>query len=305
MACEARLVQAVAGYGADISDPAAETLAAGGKRVRPLLVFCAAPRGTGRRDGLVSAAAAVELVHMATLVHDDLIDGATMRRGRPTVARALGADAAVRVGDFLFARAFAELTRSRSARAVQALAEAALDLSLGEIDQQCASERLDLSEEAYLERCRRKTASLFAVACRLGALVGGAGEEAQERLAAFGECVGIAFQIFDDILDLAGAPAVTGKRRGSDLREGTMTLPVILALRREPDLARDVAAVRGDGLRVEALCDRLAAHRGVAEARERALGFVAAARAAIDGPLDGADADALLEIADGVVDRFA
>jgi geranylgeranyl pyrophosphate synthase len=84
-----------------------------------------------------------------------------------------------------------------------------------------------------------------------------------------------------------------------------MTLPVILALRREPDLARDVAAVRGDGHRVEALCDRLAAHRGVAEARERALGFVAAARAAIDGPLDGADADALLEIADGVVDRFA
>jgi geranylgeranyl pyrophosphate synthase len=295
----------VAGYGADISDPAAETLAAGGKRVRPLLVFCAAPRRPGAHEGLVSAAAAVELIHMATLVHDDLIDGATLRRGRPTVARALGADAAVRVGDFLFARAFAELTRSRSARAVQALAEAALDLSLGEIDQQCAVDRLDLSEDAYLERCRRKTAALFAVACRLGALVGGAGEEAQERLAAFGECVGIAFQIFDDILDLAGAPAATGKRRGSDLREGTMTLPVILALRHEPDLARHLAEARGDGPCVEALCDRLAAHRGVALARERALNFVAAARAAIDGPLDGADPDALLEIADGVVDRFA
>src|SRR5205085_3087099 len=123
-----------------------------------------------------------------------------LRRGRPTVARALGADAAVRVGDFLFARAFAELTRSRSARAVQALAEAALDLSLGEIDQQGAVDKLDLSEEAYLERCRRKTAALVAVACRLGALVGGAGGAAQQRPAAFGECVGTASPGFADRL---------------------------------------------------------------------------------------------------------
>src|SRR5690606_28858789 len=112
--------------------PAVDTLAAGGKRVRPLLVFCAAPRGAladpDVREDLMSAAAAVELVHMATLVHDDLLDGATMRRGRPTVARELGPERAVSTGDFLFARAFAELTRTRSPRAVQALAAAALDL---------------------------------------------------------------------------------------------------------------------------------------------------------------------------------
>jgi octaprenyl-diphosphate synthase len=271
--------------------------------VRPLLVFCSAPRESRQAEGLVSAAAAVELVHMATLVHDDLIDGATLRRGQPTVARALGADAAVRTGDFLFARAFAELTRTGSAAAVRALATAALDLSRGEMAQQGAAWDLDLTEAAYLDRCRRKTAALFAVACRLGALVGGARPEVQERLARFGECVGLAFQIFDDILDLAGAPAATGKRRGTDLREGTVTLPVILALRREPGLAHTVAEA-GNGGGVEALCDRLARHAGVAEARQRALGFVADARALLDGPLDGADGEALHEIADGVVDRY-
>jgi len=294
----------VSGHAAEISGPAAETLAAGGKRVRPLLVFCSAPRDFRAHESLVSAAAAVELVHMATLVHDDLIDHAALRRGQPTVARALGPEAAVRTGDFLFARAFAELTRTGSSGAVQALARAALDLSRGEMDQQGAAFDVALTEEAYLARCRRKTAALFAVACRLGALVGGASEDAQERLARFGECVGLAFQIFDDILDLAGTPAATGKRRGTDLREGTVTLPIILVLRQEPTLAGTVAAA-GNGVVVEALCDRLAAHAGVAEARERALGFVAEARAALDGPLDGAEAEPLLEIADAVVDRYS
>ena len=285
--------------------PAADTLSAGGKRVRPLLVFCAAPRGGGRgREALVSAAAAVELVHMATLVHDDLIDGATIRRGRPTVAQALGADAAVTTGDFLFARAFAELTRTRSAAAVSALAGAALHLSRGEMDQQAAAFSLELTEEAYLSRCRGKTAALFSVACRLGALLGGSGPEAEERLAAFGENVGMAFQIFDDILDLAGAPSATGKRRGTDLCDGTVTLPVILAMRMEPAL-RDAVARACEGPGLEALCDRLAAHPGLAIARERALGFVAAARDALDGPQGGADQHALQQIADGVVDRYS
>lgn len=307
--CEERLRESVAGHPDEVAGPAAETLAAGGKRVRPLLVFCAAPAAalehpSSRRD-LLSAAAAVELVHMATLVHDDLLDGATMRRGRPTVAESHGAERAVSTGDFLFARAFAELTRTGSTDAVRALAEAALDLSQGEMDQQRAAFDLSLSEEDYLARCRRKTAALFSVACRLGALVGGAGPAAADRLAAFGENVGMAFQIFDDILDLAGAPAATGKRRGTDLCDGTVTLPVILAMRIEPELRPLVAdACQGPGL--ERLCDRLAAHPGLGEARQRALAFVAAARAAImDGPVDGAAVEALLEIADGVVDRYS
>ncbi|MEW6583653.1 MAG: polyprenyl synthetase family protein [Actinomycetota bacterium] len=306
-ACERRLAESVAGHVPGVSVPAQETLAAGGKRVRPLLLFCAAPRSREAGDDLVCAATAVELVHMATLVHDDLIDGAALRRGRPTVAQERGSEVAIRVGDFLFARAFAELTRAGRPAAVQALAAAALDLSQGEMDQQRAAHDLQLAEEAYLARVRRKTASLFSVACRLGALVGGAGVETQERVAAYGEAVGVAFQIFDDILDIGGAPAATGKARGTDLRGGTVTLPVIRALRIEPGLARDVHAA-GCGAagpdEVEALCARLATHPGMVSARETALGFVASARVALDGPLDGIDPEPLLEIADGVVDRY-
>ncbi len=303
-ATEHRLGQVVGDHVPQLSEPAGATLAAGGKRLRPLLVFCCAPRKRGRDEALVCAATAVELVHMATLVHDDIIDRASMRRGRPTVAQAQGPDVALRVGDFLFARAFSELTRAGDPRAVQVLASAALELSRGEMVQQAAAHDLGLSEDAYLARCRGKTASLFAVSCRLGAMVGGADRETEERLALFGEHVGMAFQIFDDILDLTGSPAATGKRRGTDLREGTVTLPVILALRHEPGLAPEIAAL-GNGGGIDALCDRLADHAGLIEARERALAYVATARGAVDGVLDGVASGALLEIADGVVDRYS
>jgi geranylgeranyl pyrophosphate synthase len=303
-ACERRLADVVADHVPQLSDPATATLAAGGKRLRPLLVFCAAPRKRGRDEALVTAATAVELVHMATLVHDYIIDRASLRRGHPTVAQAQGPDVALRVGDFLFARAFSELTRTGDPRAVQALSSAALELSRGEMVQQAAAHDLELSEEAYLSRCRGKTASLFAVACRLGAMVGGADRETEERLAVFGEHVGMAFQIFDDILDLTGSPDATGKPRGTDLRDGTVTLPLILAMQHEPDLAPDIEAL-GNGGGIEALCDRLAAHPGVVEARERALAFVATARDAVESGLDGVASGALLEIADGVVDRYS
>lgn len=303
-ACEARLAQVAATGVASVAGPAGDTLAAGGKRLRPLLVFCCGPRDETPGPDLVRAAAAVELVHMATLVHDDLLDGATMRRGRATVASARGPEAAVQVGDFLFARAFAELAATGVPEAVRTLAATAVDLSLGELAQERAAFDLALTEDAYLERCTRKTASLFAAACRLGALLGGAGPEAQERLATFGTAVGLAFQIFDDILDVAGAPAATGKRRGADLRDGTVTLPVILALREEPGLADDIRRARTDA-QIDALCHRLATHPGTAAARAAALAHVARARDALDGPLDGADRAALLAIADGVVDRYS
>ena len=298
---EKGLLSAVEGEGPLDADAVA-TLKAGGKRMRPMLVLLCA----GETGGEVSvrAATAVELVHMATLVHDDLLDEAPMRRGRPTVADAKGPDAAIQTGDFLFARAFAELTASGSAAAVRALADAALALSQGELDQQRAAFDLHLTEQAYLARCRRKTASLFSVACRLGSLAGGGGAAAAARLAAFGENVGLAFPICDDILDLTGAPSETGKRRGADLRDGTVTLPVILALQLEPGLA-EVLEADPEGEALEELCDRLAGHAGLELARERALGYVAAARRALEGPVDGASADALLDIADAVVDRYA
>ena len=220
--------------------PAADTLAAGGKRVRPLLVFCSAPRPAledpAALEHLLSAASAVELVHMATLVHDDLLDGATMRRGRPTVAQALGAERAVSTGDFLFARAFAELTRTRSAEAVQALAGAALALSQGEMDQQRAAFDLTLTEDAYLARCRRKTAALFSVACRLGALMGGA---AAGRPRAWPRSARTSAWPSRSSTTSSTWPAPRrspASAAGTDLCDGTVTLPVIIALQLEPGL---------------------------------------------------------------------
>lgn len=306
--CEEILGRIAGGHVPEVSGPATATLAAGGKRVRPMLVFCASSRADDDRSALVYAAASVELVHMATLVHDDLIDGATTRRGRPTVARAHGADAAINVGDFLFARAFAELTGIGSPAAVSALADAALDLALGELDQQRAAFDLALPVDAYLSRCRRKTGALFSVACRLGALLSGGSDEAQLRLAAFGGHVGVAFQILDDILDLAGSPADTGKRVGTDILSGTVTLPQILAIASDPDIAGDIAEVAAEGEateRLDALCERLAAHPGTAAARQMALDEVGLALASLDGDIGGADADALRVIAAGVVDRYA
>ena len=223
-ACEARLSAVVADGITEVAMPGAATLAAGGKRLRPLLVFACAGTDGAPTDAVVRAAAAVELIHMATLVHDDLLDGATMRRGHETVVASHGADAAVQVGDYLFAQAFAELAGAEDPAAIGVLALSALDLSQGELAQGRAAFDVALSERAYLDRVRRKTASLFAAACRLGAMLGGGSAEAQQRLSAFGEAVGMAFQIFDDILDVTGATEVTGKRRGADLRDGTVTL---------------------------------------------------------------------------------
>jgi geranylgeranyl pyrophosphate synthase len=303
-ACEARLAAIVANGITEVAVPGTATLSAGGKRLRPLLVFACAGTGRAPSDAVVRAAAAVELVHMATLVHDDLLDGATMRRGRETVASSHGADAAVQVGDYLFAQAFAELAGAEEPGAVEILAAAALDLSKGELAQGRAAFDVLLAEGAYLDRVRRKTASLFGAACRLGAMLGGGSADVQARLTAFGEAVGMAFQIFDDILDVTGSPASTGKRRGADLRDGTVTLPMIYAIQAEPKLALVIRDVADDDA-IEQLCDRLARHAGVAQARERALAYVDDARRVLVGPLDGADRAALLLVANGVVDRYA
>lgn len=301
---EQRLTAAVADGSSALTGPAAETLAAGGKRLRPLLVFCCTPAERAVDDHLVAAAASVELVHMATLVHDDLLDAATLRRGRPTVVAAHGADTAVQVGDFLFARAFGVLATTGSAAAIRALAATAVDLSRGELAQQRAEHDLGLTEDAYLSRCTQKTASLFATACRLGCLLSGVSDDVADRMARFGASVGLAFQIFDDILDFTGDDDATGKHRGADLRDGTVTLPMILAFRDEPALAADVAAARSDA-DMAALCDRLAVHSGTQAARRRALDFIQDARETLDGPLEGIDALPLAAIADGVVDRYS
>ncbi|HYZ79884.1 MAG TPA: polyprenyl synthetase family protein, partial [Solirubrobacteraceae bacterium] len=231
---ELRLLEVSAGHGPSLGDHAQDTIAAGGKRLRPLLLFLAAGAPPPESDTLLRSAVAVELVHSATLVHDDVLDGSPLRRGRPTVMAAGGRLAATATGDLLFSRAFAELARTRSVEAVRVLSRASSELATGELMQRADAWQA-VSPDRYFERCRLKTAVLFRAACELGALEGDDGERL-EGLAAFGERIGLAFQLLDDVLDVTGPPERTGKPRGADLLDGTVTLPLILARERDSQL---------------------------------------------------------------------
>ncbi len=303
---ETRLAEIAAGHGGELAGHAGGTLDAGGKRLRPLLVFLCAGR-SDPGDGVVAAAAAVELLHMATLVHDDVLDRAPLRRGTPTVFATAGRAAATATGDLLFSRAFAELTGTGNADAVRSLSTASSALARGELTQRADAWSTDVSPERYLERCGLKTGSLFAASCRLGAQLGGRGAEAEAALADFGEHVGLAFQILDDVLDISGPVERTGKHRGTDLLDGTVTLPLILARDRDAELAavdlRSAVTTAGEA---EAMCDRIAATGALDAARAQALERVATAKRQLDAvDLEPWQRRALDLVADGVVARYA
>ena len=282
-AVEERLAATVGSHGGRVAEVGAEALAAGGKRLRPLLAFLCAPAGSAPP---VAAGVAVELVHMATLVHDDLIDGANVRRGKTAAWAAHGADAATATGDYLFARSFAELTAAGDVDAVAVLANACLCLAGGEAMQRRQRNDPDTTVEAYLERCSLKTGKLFEAACSLGS--GG-------TLGRFGLKLGIAFQIADDILDCSGDTIETGKVAGTDLREGTPTLPLILAAREDEVVRAALAGGSVDGALV-----RVAATGALERSREVALDYAREARESLNG---GAYRTELESLADAVVNR--
>jgi geranylgeranyl pyrophosphate synthase len=300
---EARIAEVGESHGPELARHSIGTLAAGGKRLRPLLVFLCAD---GDAVSALRAAVAVELLHMATLVHDDVLDRAALRRGRPTVFADGGRGAATATGDLLFSRAFAELTWTGSEEAVRALSAASSALARGELMQRADAWSDTVTRERYLERCRLKTASLFEAACRLGALFGDRPELAP-ALGSFGARVGVAFQVLDDVLDVSGPPERTGKPRGTDLLDGTVTLPLILARGRDPELRElDLRSVVTEPAQAGALCDRIALTGSLGEARSEALRHVAEAKAALsDLELPEQRREALDLVADGVVERYA
>ena len=297
---EARLAEVAETHGAALGAHAAGTLAAGGKRLRPVLVFLCGD-GDGVDERLVAAGAAVELLHMATLVHDDVLDAAELRRGRPTVFAVAGRSAATATGDLLFSRAFAELAATGSEEAVRALSTASSALARGELMQRADAWDANVTPDRYLERCRLKTASLFEASCRLGALFGGRPDLAP-ALGQFGERLGVAFQMLDDVLDVSGPAERTGKPRGADLLDGTVTLPLILARRQDPTLPGEVTTAQD----AEAVCERIAATGALEDARGQAFAHVTAAKQALDGlQLSEQRTNALQLVADGVVERYA
>jgi geranylgeranyl pyrophosphate synthase len=206
------------------------------------------------------------MVHMATLVHDDLVDGARLRRGLPAAWSVYGADAAMAAGDYLYACAFTVLAQTGNAVAVTALADAALCLARGEAMQRLQTHDPDTPVDAYLERCALKTGKLIEASCLLGA-------DGDEHLGAYGLNLGIAFQIADDILDCAGETQQTGKIPGTDLREGTPTMPLLLAAA-EDDVVREALA----GGSLDGALVRVAATDAIARSREAALDYAARAR---------------------------
>jgi geranylgeranyl pyrophosphate synthase len=262
---EAGLAEAVAARPGLASDVAGEALSAGGKRLRPLLCFL-----TTDDDPSAEAAVAVELVHMATLVHDDLVDGAKMRRGMPAAWSLFGPQAALAAGDYLYACAFSVLVRTSDERAVATLADAALCLARGEAMQRSQTRKPETTIDAYLERCALKTGKLIEAACLLGS--GG-----DPRLGAYGLNIGIAFQIADDILDCAGQTQETGKIPGTDLREGTPTMPLLLAAQQDRVVREALAGGPLDGALV-----RVGATDALARSREAALEYAALARSFLD-----------------------
>ena len=283
------------GHGETLAGDAAMTLEAGGKRLRPMLVLlCAGEEG---RKGAVRAAAAIELVHMATLVHDDVLDAAPLRRGRPTVAATSGRGRATATGDLLFSRAFALLAAAGEGRSIELLSAASVALARGELAQRQDAYDTSIDEDRYLERCRLKTATLFECACRLGA--------DDDALGGFGASIGLAFQLLDDVLDVRGPPERTGKARGTDLLDGTVTLPLILAAERDPGiLAADLRSL--DSAAAEALCDRIEASGALRQVRSRALEMVAEGKRRLGAAGFDAERRKLFDlVADGVVQRYS
>jgi geranylgeranyl pyrophosphate synthase len=283
------------GFGERLAADAAMTLEAGGKRLRPLLVLLCAGEEAGAES--VRAAAAIELVHMATLVHDDVLDAAPLRRGRPTISATSGRGRATASGDLLFSRAFALLAAAGDGRAVELLSAASVALARGELAQRRDAYDISVVEPRYLERCRLKTATLFECACLLG--------RDEERLGEFGAVIGLAFQLLDDVLDVSGPPERTGKARGTDLLDGTVTLPLILAAERDPQI-RSTDLRDLDAADAEALCDRIAATGALEQVRSRALEMVAQAKRQLGLGGLAAERRKLLDlVADGVVQRYS
>jgi geranylgeranyl pyrophosphate synthase len=280
---EERLQATVSSHPGLVEQVGSESVRAGGKRLRPLLIYLVSED----REQALRCSVAIELVHTATLVHDDLIDSATMRRGRPTAWHAHGDWAARTTGDYLFARGFAVLSEGRDLEGVRILSDACLALVRGEALQWQQRYRADTPVEAYFERIALKTGKLFEAACLLGSR--------DPRLGRFGLLLGTAFQIADDILDCTGETLETGKVPGTDLREGTPTLPLLLAARADEVVH---AALAGGPL--EGVLLRVAQTGALERSRTVALDYATRARQALNGSFRRAELESL---ADAVVER--
>ena len=281
-------------------------IGAGGKRLRPalLLLTCGALGYTGEQRH--NLAAVVEFIHTATLLHDDVVDESKLRRGNATANETFGNPASVLVGDFLYSRAFQMMVDARSMRIMEVLADATNVIAEGEVQQLMNMHNADLDEAGYLQVIRSKTAKLFEASARCGAILAQATPRLEQACADYGQALGTAFQVIDDVLDYAGDATVMGKSLGDDLREGKATLPLIAAMQRGSAEERAVVRHAIEEGSVDALQDviRIVHRTGALDVARMAAAAEAerAVRAARELP-PGPHADSLLQLASQLLAR--
>ena len=287
---------------------ASHIIAAGGKRLRPMLTLAAARMCGYSGERHIGLAACVEFIHTATLLHDDVVDESALRRGAESANAIWGNEASVLVGDFLFSRSFELMVADGSLPVLAVLSQASSVIAEGEVLQLTTNNDVETSETAYQEVIRSKTAKLFSAACRIGALVAERPKVEEEALEAYGMNLGITFQLIDDVLDYSASQAKLGKTIGDDFREGKITLPVILAFRRGDEAEREfwrrtmerLDQNAGDLERATQLMDK---HGAIADSIERARHYGAIARDAM-GIFDaGPEKQALTEAIDFCINR--
>ncbi|MGZ3172912.1 MAG: polyprenyl synthetase family protein [Croceibacterium sp.] len=298
MQSEIPLIPALAGH----------LIAGGGKRMRPMLTLAGAELVGYNGTRHHKLAAAVEFIHTATLLHDDVVDGSEQRRGKSAANIVFGNPATVLVGDFLFARAFELMVEDGSLKVLKILSSASAIIAQGEVDQLTAQRKIETSEERYLHIIGAKTAALFAAASRIAAVVAECGEAEEQALDDYGRNLGIAFQLVDDAIDYDSGTADMGKDRGDDFREGKMTLPVILAYARGSDDERRfwqdaVAGFRTEDEDFAHAVDLIRRHDAIDATRERARHFAQRACDALSIFPDGRARAAMVEAAQFAVSR--
>jgi octaprenyl-diphosphate synthase len=298
MQSEIPLIPALAGH----------LISGGGKRMRPMLTIAGAELCGYQGERHHKLAAAVEFIHTATMLHDDVVDGSDLRRGKATANIVFGNPATVLVGDFLFTRAFELMVEDGSLRVLRILSRASSIIAEGEVDQLTAQRRIETSEERYLSIIGAKTAALFAAATRVSAVVAERSDAEERALDAFGRNLGIAFQLVDDAIDYDSETSESGKGKGDDFREGKMTLPVILAYARGTDEERAfwqdaIAGFRNEDEDLAHAVELINRHGAVSATRERARHFAQRAIDAVAGFPASEARSAMAEAAEFAVSR--
>jgi heptaprenyl diphosphate synthase len=302
---EADLDKAVRSDTDFVTEASSYLVRAGGKRFRPMMVLLGGRFGDPADSRLVQGAVAIEIVHLATLYHDDVIDEADYRRGIPSVNSRWDNTVAILTGDFLFARA-SEISSDLGNEVTKLLARTIAILSDGQIREVAASGRTDQTEAAYMEIIRRKTAMLIATSCRLGGMLSNAAPETIERLDDFGMALGLAFQLSDDIMDVISTEAELKKEPGQDMREGVYTLPVLYALE-DGEAARELRDLLApgppEGERLSRALDLVRSDGSLARAREAVTQWVHRSKRLAEGLPHGSAQEAFLHIADFIAVR--